>query len=143
MRAKSLQLCLTLCNPMDCSPPGFSVQRVLQARILEWVAKPFGQASLGSAGCGEGRAKEALGVWLAGWFLVRRTSVDRAEVRGDNPFPGMSPGSGLRGPWLWWAEVDFPGHDPSNLGDEGDWRVGGKQMSQGSIPTGLGSEALP
>ena len=32
------QLCLTLCHPMDCSPPGFSVQEILQARILEWVA---------------------------------------------------------------------------------------------------------
>ena len=28
------QLCLTLCNPMGCSPPGFSVHRILQARIL-------------------------------------------------------------------------------------------------------------
>ena len=33
--AKSLQLCLTLCNPMDCSLPGFSVHGILQARILE------------------------------------------------------------------------------------------------------------
>ena len=32
------QLCLTLCNPMDCSPPGFSVHEIFQARILEWVA---------------------------------------------------------------------------------------------------------
>ena len=30
------QLCPTLCSPMDCSPPGSSVQRILQARILEW-----------------------------------------------------------------------------------------------------------
>ena len=37
----SLQLCLTLCNPMDCSPPGFSDHGILQARILEWVAIPF------------------------------------------------------------------------------------------------------
>ena len=29
------QLCLTPCNPMDCSPPGFSVQGILQARILQ------------------------------------------------------------------------------------------------------------
>ena len=35
--AKSLQSCLTLCNPMDCSPPGFSVHRIFQARILEKV----------------------------------------------------------------------------------------------------------
>ena len=31
------KLCLTLCDPMDCSPPGFSVHGVLQARILELV----------------------------------------------------------------------------------------------------------
>ena len=35
---KSLQLCLTLCNPMDCSPLGSSVHGIFQARILEWVA---------------------------------------------------------------------------------------------------------
>ena len=35
------QLCPTLCNPMDCSAPGFSVHGILQARILEWVAIPF------------------------------------------------------------------------------------------------------
>ena len=40
MHAKSLQPCQTLCNPMDCSPPGFSVHGILQARILEWVAVP-------------------------------------------------------------------------------------------------------
>ena len=40
MHAKSLQLCLTLCDPMDCSPPGSSVHGILQARILEWVAMP-------------------------------------------------------------------------------------------------------
>ena len=37
---KLLQSCPTLCNPMDCSPPGSSVHRILQARILEWVAMP-------------------------------------------------------------------------------------------------------
>ena len=35
------QSCPTLCDPMDYSPPGSSVQGVLQARILEWVAIPF------------------------------------------------------------------------------------------------------
>ena len=34
------QSCLTLCNPMDCSPQGSSVHGILQARILEWVAMP-------------------------------------------------------------------------------------------------------
>ena len=36
--AKSLQLCLSLCKPMDYSPPGSSVHGILQARILVWVA---------------------------------------------------------------------------------------------------------
>ena len=40
MHAKSLQSCPTLCDPVDCSPPGSSVHRILQARILEWVAMP-------------------------------------------------------------------------------------------------------
>ena len=35
------QLCLTLCDPMDCSPPGSSIHRVFQAKILEWVAISF------------------------------------------------------------------------------------------------------
>ena len=39
------QLCPTLCDPMDCSPPGSSVHRILQARILKWVAIPFSQGS--------------------------------------------------------------------------------------------------
>ena len=38
VHAKLLPLCLTLCNPMDCSPPGSSVHGILQAIILEWVA---------------------------------------------------------------------------------------------------------
>ena len=43
--AKSLQSCLTLCDPIDGSPPGFSVPGVLQARTLEWVVISFSNAS--------------------------------------------------------------------------------------------------
>ena len=39
--AKSLQSCPTLCDPMDCSLPGFSAHGILQARTLEWVAISF------------------------------------------------------------------------------------------------------
>ena len=42
---KSLQLCLTLRDPVDCSPPGSSVHELLQARILEWVAMPSSRES--------------------------------------------------------------------------------------------------
>ena len=45
--AKSLQSCLTLCNPVDNSPPGSTVYGFLQARILEWVTMPSsGESSL-------------------------------------------------------------------------------------------------
>ena len=39
--AKSLQSCLTLCDPRDGSPPGSSVHGILQARVLEWGAIAF------------------------------------------------------------------------------------------------------
>ena len=39
------QLCPTLCDPMDCSPAGFSVHGILQARIPEWVAMPSSRGS--------------------------------------------------------------------------------------------------
>ena len=45
MHAKSLQSCLTLCDPMDRSLPGSSVHGILQARILEWGAVPFSRGS--------------------------------------------------------------------------------------------------
>ena len=42
--AKSLQLCPTLCDPIDGSPPGSTVPGILQARTLKWVAIPFSNA---------------------------------------------------------------------------------------------------
>ena len=42
--AKSLQSCLTLCDPIDCSPPGSPVPGILQARTLEWIAISFSNA---------------------------------------------------------------------------------------------------
>ena len=42
--AKSLQSCLTLCDPIDGSPPGSPIPGILQARTLEWVAISFSDA---------------------------------------------------------------------------------------------------
>ena len=39
------QLCVSLCDPMDCSPPGSSVRGIFQARILEWVDISFSRGS--------------------------------------------------------------------------------------------------
>ena len=43
--AAAAQPCLTLCDPMDCSPPGSSVPGILQAEILEWVAMSSSRGS--------------------------------------------------------------------------------------------------
>jgi len=40
------QSCLTLSNPMDCSPPGSSVHGIFQARVLEWGAITFSELGL-------------------------------------------------------------------------------------------------
>jgi len=41
------QSCLTLSDPMDCSPPGSSVRGIFQARVLEWGAIAFSKPQLG------------------------------------------------------------------------------------------------
>ena len=45
IRVQLLQSCSMFCDPMDCSSPGSSIHRVLQARILEWAALPSSRAS--------------------------------------------------------------------------------------------------
>ena len=45
MKVLITQLCPTLCNPTDYSPPGSSVHSILQAKILEWIAIPFSRGS--------------------------------------------------------------------------------------------------
>ena len=44
------QSCLTLCDPVDCSPPGSSIHGILQARILEWIAISFSRGDLPDPG---------------------------------------------------------------------------------------------
>ena len=45
MKALVAQSCLTLCDPIDCGLPGSTVHRILQARIVEWIAIPFSRES--------------------------------------------------------------------------------------------------
>ena len=49
IKVLAAQSCPILCDPMDCSPSGSSVQGILQARILKWVAIPFSRGSSWSA----------------------------------------------------------------------------------------------
>ena len=54
--AKSLQSCLTLCDPIDGSPPGSPIPGIFQARVLEWLTIAFSKAmSIGSQRVGYNR----------------------------------------------------------------------------------------
>ena len=72
VRALVTQWCLTLCDPLDCSPPGSSVHGILQARILEWVAISLLQGDLPDPGI------EPVSPALAGGFF---TSVATWEAQ--------------------------------------------------------------
>ena len=58
------QLCLTLCDAMDCSPSGSSIHEISQARILEWVAIPF------SRGSSQVRDRTHISYITSGFFTV-------------------------------------------------------------------------
>ena len=45
VKVLDVQSCPTLCDPMECNPPGSSVHGILQSRILEWVAISFSRRS--------------------------------------------------------------------------------------------------
>ena len=63
MRARLLQLCPTLCDPMDCSLAGSSVHGSLQARILEWVV-------ISSRGSSRPRNQNHVSyIWIGRWVL--------------------------------------------------------------------------
>ena len=62
--AKSLQSCLTLCDPIDGSPPGSLIPGILQARTLEWVAISF-SSNLPAAAAAAAAAKARTLEWVA------------------------------------------------------------------------------
>ena len=92
--AKLLQSCLTLCDPIDRSPPDFSIQGILQARILEWVAIPFSGVS------SQSRDQTQVS-HIAGRFFTSWATREDQEYwtgypipsSGDLPNPGIEPRS--------------------------------------------------
>ena len=83
--AKSLQSCVTLCNPMGCSRPGSSVHGVFQASILEWVALP---SSRGSSNPGIEPVAHLFPVLAGGFFTSSATwealSTEYIRIMGKN-----------------------------------------------------------
>ena len=62
--SKALQSCLSLCNPLDCSPPGSDVHGILQARILEWVTMPSSKGSSKPRDWTQGCYVSCIGWWV-------------------------------------------------------------------------------
>ena len=76
LHTQSLQSCLTLCDPMDCSSPGSSVHGILQTRILKWVASFFIPTAL---------------VWPHNRWLSGRESACQCRRCRFNPWVGKIP----------------------------------------------------
>ena len=88
--AKLLQSCLTLCDPIDGSPPGSSIPGILQARILEWVAISFSNAWRSKV-----KVKSLSHVWLfatpwtAAYQAPPSMGVSRQEYWSGVPLPSL------------------------------------------------------
>ena len=88
MHAKSLQLCLTLCDPMDSSPPGSSIHRILQARILEWAAISFSNARMYACMLSRLSCVQLCAtLWTAAHQAPPSTGFSRQEYWSGLPFP--------------------------------------------------------
>ena len=76
------QLCPTLRDPMDCSPPGFSIQGILQARIREWVAISFSRGIFPTQGSKRfsHTAGRLFTVWATREALVLKTTMNEIDV---------------------------------------------------------------
>ena len=89
--AKSLQSCLTLCNPIDSSPPGSPIPGILQARTLEWIAISFSNAWRWKV-----KGKSLSRVWLlatpqtAAHQAPPSMGFSRQEYRSGVPLPSPS-----------------------------------------------------
>ena len=88
--AKSLQLCPTLCDPIDSSPPGSPVPGIRQARTLEWVAISFSNAEKWKV-----KGKSLSRVWLVvtPWTTVHQVSPSMGFSRQEywSGVPSSSP----------------------------------------------------
>ena len=74
-----MRLCPTLCNPMECSPPGSSDYGMLQARILEWVATSFSKGS--SQSSDQTWVSSIAGNFFTIWATKVSLKIQNPEVR--------------------------------------------------------------
>ena len=129
---KSLQLCPTVCDPTDCSPPGSSVHGILQARILEWAAMPVSRGSSQLRDRTHVTYVSCIGRWVLSHqhhlgslaYTVIKWLPPRASGGGQTPADTLDPSATASG-------VLTPGgslcsHVPSAFDqgpDSGDWQL--------------------
>ena len=91
--AKSLQLCRTLCDPRDGSPPGSPVPGILQARTLEWVAISFSNAWKWKVKVKSlSRVRLFATPWTAAYQAPPSMGFSRQEYWSGVPLPSPKPG---------------------------------------------------
>ena len=136
--AQLLQSCLTLCNPMDCSPPGSSVHGILLARILEWVAMPSSRGPsqpkdwthISCVSCIAGRFLTHWATWEAPSPHAAAAAAAAKSLQSSptlcDPIGGSPPGSPVPGilqaRTLEWVAISF-----SNAWE---WKVKVKSLSR-------------
>ena len=90
--AKSLQSCLTLCDPRDGSPPGSPVHGILQARTLEWVAIAFSNAGKWKVKVKSlSRVRLLATPWTAAHQALSSMGFSRREYWSGLPLPSLLP----------------------------------------------------
>ena len=120
IHAKLLQLCLTLCNPMDYNLPGSSVHGILQARILEWVAMP---SSRGSSQPRDWTCESC----IAGRFFTAETNVMKKQIIIKITYNLLDPVPGLlliHFPTVWiriWPKKKRKEKNRRSTSDEGNF----------------------
>ena len=85
-----VQLCPTLCDPMDCSLPGSSVHEISQARILEWVAIPFSRGIFPIQGSNE-PLSPATPALAGGFFITNHLESPTKDCSTQNASKGPPP----------------------------------------------------
>ena len=100
VRAKSLQLCPTLCDPMDHSPPGSSVHGILQARILAWIAMFTSRGFFTTSATWEAPIEGRRVLFIVRFQLLLKDSEEALQGKGD----------------LFWVRCSFCSRISKNLG---------------------------
>ena len=112
------QLCPTLCDPLDCSPPDSSVHGILQARILEWVAIPFSRGIFPTQGSNPGllHCREIL------YHLRQPKETKPVNPKGNQPWISIGrTDTEAEAPILWPSDAKrwLTGKDPDAEKDSG------------------------